>query len=239
MQVCIYQEYKFHTFGNAFRAFSNMGRGPGFIGAASGMEMVKLMGTGSGNGFSIIPDLRKYVVFSIWKSIQEAEAYFAKPNKLDWYDAAANENLKVWLNPVKSHGTWNGKSPIRANETVTTNPKTAVLTRATIKTKFLPEFWMNVPAVSDFMMGAEGLQHRLGVGEYPLAMQATFSIWDNVDLLNKAAYENTAHADVVRKTRARGWYAEEMFTRFEVLKIERSGASYTGLPELIPERNQG
>jgi hypothetical protein len=81
------------------------------------------------------------------------------------------------------------------------------------------------------MSGAEGVLHRIGIGEYPLFMQATFSIWTDKEKLMDAAYKNTAHAEAVRLTRARNWYAEEMFTQFEVLSMSRKGTDYQLLPE--------
>jgi len=47
--------------------------------------------------------------------------------------------------------------------------------------------------------------------------QATFSIWKNLEKMNYFAYKHAAHAEVVRLTRERNWYSEELFARFQVI----------------------
>ena len=56
----------------------------------------------------------------------------------------------------------------------------------------------------------------LGIGEAPVGLQGTFSIWRDAKAISDFAYRRPAHAEVVRKTHDLDWYAEEMFTRFQV-----------------------
>lgn len=67
------------------------------------------------------------------------------------------------------------------------------------------------------MLDQKDLLLSIGIGETPLIYQATFSIWCDLDAVQQYACKTPAHADLVRKTRERDWYSEEMFTRFEVL----------------------
>lgn len=233
MQVCTYSEYTFSGVNDALKAFKNMGLGGNVFGAAKGLETVKPMGTGSGNGFSIVPDFRRFVFFAVWESRVDADRFFAESELINDYSRRSIRALHVLLRPVKAHGQWGGKEPLRPQIPSEKDGAVAVLTRATIKTRHLPEFWMNVPDVSKFMADAPGVLHNLGVGEYPLFMQATFSIWESNKALNAAAYGNTAHADVVRKTRQRGWYAEEMFSRFEVVDIVTKGNAFEDISSAV------
>ena len=78
----------------------------------------------------------------------------------------------------------------------------------------------HVPEASASLKEQEGLILSIGVGEVPLIYQATFSVWQNMEAVKQYAYRNPAHGQVVRKTRDRDWYSEEMFTRFRVEGME-------------------
>jgi hypothetical protein len=78
-------------------------------------------------------------------------------------------------------------------------------------------FWRAVPPVSADLHAGPGLRFALGVGEAPIGLQGTFSVWDSVDALNAFAYGRPAHAEAIRRTATEGWYAEELFARFAVL----------------------
>ncbi len=230
MQVCAYSEYRFSKFSHAFTALRNMGLGGKIFGTPDGLELAKPMGAGSGNGFSIFPDFKRFAFFSVWENRSAAEQFFAESKLIHTYTERARSGLHALLKPVRVHGLWGGGSPLRPSEPSGGTVPVAVLTRATIRPRKLPDFWMNVPDVSSFMADADGVLYKLGVGEYPLFMQATFSIWESAELLNRAAYgKNKAHAEVVRKTRERDWYAEEMFARFEVLDLKTLGEPHVGL----------
>lgn len=229
MQVCAYSEFRFARIAHAFSGLRNMGLGGRIFGNPKGLEIVKPMGTGGGNGFSILPDFTRFAFFSVWENRADAEHFFAESGLIDTYTRRAVSGVHALLKPVRVHGQWGGGSPLRPADSQSDSPPVAVLTRAKIRPKKLPEFWLNVPDVSSFMADAEGVLYKLGVGEYPLFMQATFSIWESEVLLKKAAYGKNSHAEAVRKTRERNWYSEEMFARFEVLDIKAKGERHAQL----------
>jgi hypothetical protein len=66
-------------------------------------------------------------------------------------------------------------------------------------------------------LGADGLRFSLGLGERPLVRQATLSVWDSLTQMQRFAYHAPGHRTVMQRTRAEGWYAEELFARFRVL----------------------
>jgi hypothetical protein len=63
---------------------------------------------------------------------------------------------------------------------------------------------------------ADGLRLRLGVGEAPLGLQGTFSLWDSSAAMQAFAYRGAPHRDVIRRSSDEHWYAEELFARFTV-----------------------
>ena len=125
------------------------------------------------------------------------------------------------MKPIKSHGCWGGVEPFghQLIEDLDSEP-IAVLTRARIRMQRLPDFWRYVPPAAVAVSGARGRLFSVGVGEWPLIEQATFSIWDSMHSVREYAYKGKEHAKVVKYTRERNWYSEELFARFAVLAID-------------------
>jgi hypothetical protein len=94
-----------------------------------------------------------------------------------------------------------------------------VMTRASIVWYKSPIFWFYVSHASKYLENRAGLLFAKGVGEFPLIEQATLSLWDSSESLDAFAYKSKEHAPMIKKTRKIGWYSEEMFTRFRVVKV--------------------
>jgi hypothetical protein len=94
----------------------------------------------------------------------------------------------------------------------------AALTHARLRASRARRFWAAVPPVAAELAGARGLCLRLGIGEAPVGVQGTFSVWASTAALTDFAYHAPAHRDAVRRTHAEGWYAEELFARFALLQ---------------------
>ena len=91
-----------------------------------------------------------------------------------------------------------------------------VLTRATVRPSRWHRFRGSRLPVSRELAGARGLRAVVGIGEAPIGLQATFSIWS--DAAAVAAFAGgPEHRAVVRRTREEGWYGEELFARFAPL----------------------
>jgi hypothetical protein len=93
----------------------------------------------------------------------------------------------------------------------------AAVTRARLAWQRAREFWRAVPPVSADLAGRPGLRLAIGIGEAPVGLQGTFSLWESAAALRAFTRGSAAHREAVRLTSQRGWYAEELFARFAVL----------------------
>ena len=93
----------------------------------------------------------------------------------------------------------------------------AVITRARLQPWRMRRFWAAVPAVNESLQKHPGLRFSIGIAEAPIGVQGTFSVWESAEALRRFAYQGAAHREVIRRTQAEGWYAEELFARFAVM----------------------
>jgi hypothetical protein len=222
-----YLEFKFSSNRDKWEAFKNLGRSAVHFEGFQNLVFGKAMGTGSGNGFSVIPSISKYGFITCFNTQKaDRQAIWESP-VFSAYRDRADSYFHMVGKPIKSHGKWEGENPFEGHELKADPGKpVAVITRATIRTRRLVEFWRNVPKTSKFMFNHPAAIYQTGIGEYPLFMQATFSIWKSRKKLVEAAYSDTVHGEIVKKTRARNWYKEELFAEFSLDYAEKSGAYY-------------
>lgn len=195
-------------------AFVQMGIGPRLFKDIPGLKMVKMLGSGAGNGFSIRPNFGVYGLLACWESETAARQFFEKS---EWWASTqkrTEERLTIYLRTALVHGEWNGQQPFTPTADYNLESPVAVITRATIKPRYLIGFWRYVPRVSAHVKDRPGQVLSVGVGEWPLFMQATFSIWNSSKAMIDYAYQHPFHREVIQKTRELGWYKEELFARF-------------------------
>lgn len=208
---------RFKGFKARWQALAEMGRTRMIPWHSEGLTFNKHLGSGAGNGFSILPDFGTYAWLGIWQSSEEANSFFERDERWLSFQSMAID-WKGWDGiPIRAHGTWNGRQPFVSDSSFSDwNGPVAVLTRASIKRSKALRFWMNVPGSSKHIEQQPGLIFAKGVGELPLVEQATLSLWDSVKAVQSFAYKDKAHSPMVRKTREIGWYSEEMFVRMAV-----------------------
>jgi len=64
-----------------------------------------------------------------------------------------------------------------------------------------------------------------GIGEAPVGLQGTFSLWESAADMSAFAYQRPEHTDVIARTPVAQWYAEELFARFAVHRVRGRFAS--------------
>ncbi len=174
----------------------------------------KLLGTGAGNGF-LFPDLSTYAVLVVWNSKKNADEFLTKSTHSLIVEKKAQSRTDFYLKTIQTHGLWDNQNPFKSSIVdYDKDDKIAIITRGKIKLSKQIDFWLNVPKASNAIKVAEGVEFYKGIGELPLMAQATFSIWKNIDAVKNFAYKSKAHADIIKKTKQRNWYSEDMFTRF-------------------------
>ena len=80
------------------------------------------------------------------------------------------------------------------------------------------QFWRAVPPVTESLHSSPGLLNAIGIGEAPIGLQGTFSIWENAATLREFAYKGDAHVKAIAATQTNKWYSEELFARFAVIQ---------------------
>ena len=213
-QTTLISFFQYAGIKNKWHAFGRMGRSPIIQKNTNGLSFFKPLGTGSGNGFSVKPDFSTFGFLAVFKS-EELAKEFLETDVVKEYTQTTVSYSHVLMRTVKSHGEWSKLKPFESSVEYDKTKPLAVITRATIKPKLAYQFWKNVPAVSKSMDKYDELIFSKGIGEFPLLMQATFSLWSSAEAMINYAYKNPKHAEMVKKTRELNWYSEELFARFQ------------------------
>lgn len=180
-----------------------------------GCTFWKLLGCGRNGTFDLHPDWQQWGLLAVWHNRESFDRFDKSSFIAGWWNKLAYERWTVLLEPLQSHGRWDGKEPFKGTKETNYTGLVAILTRATIKLNKLKAFWTNVDDVAATMADARGFITSIGIGEAPIYRQATFSIWKSLDDVKAFAYTSGQHSDVIKKTREGNWYSEELFARFK------------------------
>jgi hypothetical protein len=190
-----------------------------------GLSFAKLLGTGHGRTFTVRDtDPYRWGLLACWTTGADAAAFEESRTVASWRRAAVEE-WRVDLRPLSSRGRWAGRTPFGEPESTAWDGAVAALTRARIRPRRAARFWRAVPPVAADLHTHDGVLAAVGVGEAPVGLQGTFSVWRSARHLEAFAYRSAAHSHAIRRTAQEQWYAEELFARFAVL---RSVGTYGG-----------
>jgi hypothetical protein len=185
-----------------------------------GLRFAKLLGTGSGRTFTVRDaDLRRWGVLAVWDDAAAADAFEDGAVVRRWR-RLADERWSARLRPLAARGRWSRREPFGRPRPARWDGRVAAITRARLVPRKAVRFWRAVPPVSVDLHDGPGLRLAIGIGEAPIGLQGTFSVWESTAALNAFAYDRAPHAAVIRRTAEERWYAEELFARFALLSAE-------------------
>jgi hypothetical protein len=205
------------------RALAHMAADRRALAGTPGLTFAKSLGCGSGRSFAVTDATpTRWALLCCW-SDREAAAAGSRVEQA--WQRLAVETWRCDLVPLASRGRWSGRDPFphTADARDHAGAPVVALTRARLRARTAVRFWRAVPAVAADLWGGDGPRPALalGVGEAPVGVQGTVSVWPAAADLAAFAYGRPAHRAAITATREVGWYAEELFARLAV--TESSG----------------
>ena len=181
-----------------------------------GISFVKMLGTGKGESFT--PKDADPTRWGILVTVSENQiSNLDKSFVIRSWQKICKKEYRVILKPISSHGFWSRKQPFSV-EKFDWSAKIAAVTRARIVWRKNLIFWRAVPPVTESLHQSPGLLNAIGIGEAPIGLQGTFSVWKDAASLRDFAYKGKAHSEAIKATSAQQWYSEELFARFAVIE---------------------
>ncbi len=183
-----------------------------------GVTFAKMLGCGKGETFT--PSDADPTRWGCLVVIPESEL-----NTLDnsltvraWRKSCLSE-FRVVLDPIAATGLWSKQKPFEPSAPANFDGQVVAITRARIKARQTMRFFKSVPPVTASLHSSPGLISTIGIGEAPIGLQGTFSLWESMQAIKDFAYKGAAHQKAIAQTSQFDWYAEELFARFAVREI--------------------
>jgi hypothetical protein len=195
-------------------AFIQMAIGRRIARSIPGVSFAKLMGTGTGKTFTPTDaDLRQWAILFVADDLEVIEG----SKFISGWKKRSISFDRYLLNPVSSHGKWSRREPFPISLEPRTGGPIVAITRARLKWSQALRFWRSIPPVVADLHQSPGLIFSIGIGEAPIGLQGTLSIWKSEAALRDFAYKNSPHRIAIEDTKKFNWYSEELFARFDLV----------------------
>jgi spheroidene monooxygenase len=219
MQTVTLSLYHFGSLPARLWAFSQMATARFALRGVRALQDFKLCGSGTGEGFTPIPNTAVYAILGVWPDADAARHAMHGARVLRRYREMSDEALTIFMTPASARGAWAGRAPFTPQD-ITWDGPIAALTRATVKPRVALRFWGQVPGIEKVIGADPNVMFKIGIGEVPWLHQVTFSIWPNDQSMAAFARANGPHASAIRAVREGDWFQEELYARFRVDAVE-------------------
>jgi hypothetical protein len=200
-------------------AVLRMGLDRRHLGKVRGLRFWKLLGTGDGRTFDLRDaDPWTWALLGVWDDAAALADFERSSRVARAWRTIAEESWRADLRTLAAHGRWSGREPFEAEGGPAHRGPVAAITRARLASARMRRFWAAVPPVTADLRDRPGLRFAVGIGEAPVGLQGTFSLWESPEALFDFAYRSAPHRAVIAETARQGWYTEELFARFAVLQ---------------------
>lgn len=235
MQCVSLTFYRFGGISARLWAFAMMGVSRFGLRRIEGITFWKLCGSGTGEGFTPVPNTSVYAILLTWRDHETAKRQLQNRGLFKRYRRMALESWTVFLSPISARGKWSDQAPFEIQNDTADGP-IAALTRATVKPGVALKFWQRVPDISKVIGSDPNVLFKIGIGEVPLMQQITFSIWPDTETMANFARKDGPHARAIRAVRDGAWFREELYARF---RISGETGSWEGQsPRILKEVSQ-
>jgi hypothetical protein len=189
-----------------------------FLRRTKEVAFAKMLGCGKGETFTPRDaDPTRWGCLVVIPENQLAQLDSSKTVKA-WRKKSVSE-FRVVLDPIASTGMWSKQKPFEPSAPTNFDGQVVAITRARIKATQTMRFFKSVPPVTASLHSSPGLISTIGIGEAPIGLQGTFSLWESMQAIKDFAYKGAAHQKAIAQTSEFDWYAEELFARFAVREI--------------------
>ena len=185
---------------------------------SNGVTFAKMLGCGKGETFT--PSDADPIRWGCLVVIPESQlAQLDSSSTITKWRSKSISEFRVVLDPIAATGMWSKQKPFEPSAPANFDGQVVAITRARIKASQTMRFFKSVPPVTASLHSSPGLISTIGIGEAPIGLQGTFSLWESMQAIKDFAYKSAAHQRAIAQTVEFDWYAEELFARFAVREI--------------------
>lgn len=176
-------------------------------------------------------ELAHWGLLAVWDDEPSALAFATGTTHQRWA-ALSQERLDLDLRPLACRGSWARQSPFGDPPPRQVPGPVAAITRARVRSAPVTggRWSAPVPPLGVDRRQSSGLLLAVGIAEAPIGLLGTFSLWESAAALADFAHRRQPHSEAIALTTGdHGWYAEELFARFEVTRADGTFAGHRPL----------